>query len=218
MSQLIILTKYPTPWAVKTRLWVSIGMEQAAYVQRKCIEKLVETHMTSTVYDTHIMLRQSALKHTFCSEFGVDENVVSVQQWDDLGSIIAHAFAYWFAAGHHELIVIWSDTPLLSPLHIQMLLSPLKEWGKQLSVWPVQDGWYYAIGANDPSIQDVVQWMEYSHDQVLKQTLQRANEAWFTTRQTMPMRDCDTIEDLDWHVENDPSGRWRGVSDGVKSV
>ena len=152
MSQLILLTKYPTPWEVKTRLWKEIGMEQSAYVQRRCIEKLLKDHGSSQEYDLHILLRQSDKLDQFCEEFRVDHNRVWVQQGDSLWEIIANAFEVWFDAGHQEVVVIGSDTPLISAPVMCMLFSPLREQGLHCTLWAVEDGWYYGIGANDVAI------------------------------------------------------------------
>lgn len=201
MPTLIILTKYPTPWEVKTRLWASIWMQKAALFQRTCLHKLIQTHQQQP-YALLIWLKQPEKIKVFCEEFGIQETDVFAQQWDDLGAIMHHALSYGLSKSSSAYL-IWSDVPLISPETIIQAYSTLAR--RDTVLGPAHDGGYYLLWSKH-SIPEVITGMTYSTETVYQETCDRIEQYWYSLWVLPEMIDIDTIQALRQAAQDDASG------------
>lgn len=118
-----------------------------------------------------------------------------VQQGDDLGARMRHAFETAFAEGAKKAIVIGSDCPELTGPDIRQAFSRLDKVDVVLG--PVHDGGYYLLGMKqlEPSLFEGIEW---STESVLASTIAKI-EASGKSYTLLPERsDVDT--EADWHA------------------
>lgn len=196
---LILLCKYPIPWKVKTRLWKTIGMQKAAEFQRKCLEKLIETHSHTWKYKFLIWVAWQENIEPFCKDFWVSSLEVFAQQWNDLWQIMSHALAYWHSITR-TVCLIGSDVPVFTSDHAYKALRWLDH--HDIVVGPSDDGGYYCIGSTS-CIDEILLWMTYSTSTVCEETLNRAQQYGHSTTILHSMIDIDDLQALRDAIEDD---------------
>jgi rSAM/selenodomain-associated transferase 1 len=115
------------------------------------------------------------------------------QAGGDLGERLAAAFDdLLFAHGDHAL-VLGSDTPALTPAHLDAALRLLDRHDVVLG--PSPDGGYWCVGLTrrTPELFEGIPW---STPAVLARTLERARDAVRSVALTAPLEDLDTPTDL----------------------
>lgn len=118
---------------------------------------------------------------------------VQVQQGEDLGKKMAHAFFMEFEKGYDNIVLIGSDSPQINGTLLQEALDSLSH--KKCVIGPALDGGYYLIGFNkagfDASLFDGITW---STPSVLTQTLQKIHKD--KVYLLKELNDVDTVEDM----------------------
>ena len=186
-----IFAKPPLPGKVKTRLIPDIGAIRAARVYRYCLEY------------TLAVVKQSGLDYQiFISEASDDplfqQEDYSLQKGEDLGARMFHAFQELLNRGSHGALIIGTDCLDITSLHLQEAARSLAD--HELVLIPALDGGYTLIGctAIDPSLFDKMRW---STDQVYQQTMTNAQHLNYRTRSLEPIRDIDSLQDLEHYPE-----------------
>jgi rSAM/selenodomain-associated transferase 1 len=186
-----IFAKPPLPGKVKTRLIPDIGATRAARVYRYCLEY------------TLAVVKQSGLDYQlFVSEASDDplfqHEDYSLQKGEDLGARMFHAFQELLNRGSHGALIIGTDCLDITSLHLQEAARSLAD--HELVLIPALDGGYTLIGctAIDPSLFDKMRW---STDQVYQQTMTNAQHLNYRTRSLEPIRDIDSLQDLEHYPE-----------------
>ena len=107
---------------------------------------------------------------------------------------MAAAFAERFVAGYTECVIIGTDHPTLPAAFIEQAFAVLREPGA-VSIGPSEDGGYYLLGMNAfyPQLFD---GMTYSHDEVFRQTLERAADTAKSVQVLPEWYDVDEPETL----------------------
>jgi len=185
---LIIFAKNLELGKVKTRLAKDIGNE-AAY---KVYESLIE--------HTHAVTKNlNCKKYLFYSE-RLEENdqwegnyIKHVQQGEDLGSKMKHAFEQVFEA-HKNIVIIGSDCFELSANEILNAFEALEN--SDFTIGPAKDGGYYLLGMNAPHFY-VFENIQYSHADVAKHTIEKIRSNKHSVSLLKELSDVDTIADLD---------------------
>jgi len=191
MSQaLIMLCKYPLPGQVKTRIAADTSDQIAADIQSRMLNYIIKNHNNHIEYDLVIWLRQAQLLVQFESDYWCHHKHNFIQQWDNLGEIIDHAIKYGLQY-YDRIIIIWSDTPLITQ-------EDIIEWYKKLNeidiiVWPVTDGWYWCIGTSQV-VSKIVVPITYSTNTVLQDTIDRLNHHTLSYSLLETKTDIDTID------------------------
>ena len=137
---LIIFVKEPVPRRVKTRLGKKIGYKEAAAVYTKLL------HHTRTC-----VLQTDASRFVFYADTMPEQDVWCgaaftrfLQNGEDLGQRMKHAFNTVFELGFEHAVSIGSDCPELSP---GLLKQAFQALGNATAVLgPAQDGGYYLLG------------------------------------------------------------------------
>ena len=191
MIALGIFAKPPSPGSVKTRLIPDIGASKAAGVYRYCLEYTLE------------VARQSGLDYRlYVSEISDDallqDEEYALQRGNDLGTRMFNAMKDLLVTGTDGGIIIGSDCLDITPRHLHQAAQALAD--HELVLLPTFDGGYALIGCTriNPALFRNVRW---STDQVLKQTVANARGLDYRVRLLDPVRDIDTLQDLEKYPE-----------------
>lgn len=186
---LIVFTKNPELGKCKTRLAKTIGNKAALEVYKHLLQH------TATVTE-----QIQANKFVFYSE-SIHKNDIwndsifkkKLQQGNDLGDKMKHAFSELFQSGYEKLVIIGSDSFDVKAKHINNAFEALKT--NQCVLGPAQDGGYYLLGLNKmlPFIFENKSW---STPKLWTETLNdlKENSVVFTTLEIL--NDIDTFDDL----------------------
>lgn len=186
----IIFVKNPVRGKVKTRLAKEIGEDKALEIYKKLLQKTIETAAGVNQADRQVWYSEYADQHDFIDPLLFRKRV---QRGADLGERMENAFATLFAEGYSRVVIIGSDCPGLTTEQIGHAFTLLES--EPLVVGPARDGGYYLLGMNrlHKRLFDQVPW---STNQVLEETLKRAEAAGIRVGMLAPLYDIDTLDDL----------------------
>lgn len=149
---------------VKTRLAKDVGDEAALDIYKFLLEHTV---LVTKGLDVH--------KQVWFSD-GIEEDNLwdtsvyskKLQQGEDLGARMQHAFEAGFEQGFRNIIIIGSDLYDLETADLETAFSLLKN--KEVVIGPAADGGYYLLGMHtlEPNIFQNKQW---GTSTVLRETL-----------------------------------------------
>lgn len=199
MNTLILLTKYPLPWEVKSRLAVSIWDKKAARFQEWALQRLIKEHKNRT-YRLVIGLRQEKHKDRFSKDFWISLDDIFIQHGEKLGHIIDHALSHGLSLWT-SCIIIWSDTADIASEEIQKSFTTIAQWKTVL--WPTNDGWYWMVWSST-ALPEIFLNMEYSHPLVFNQTTDRLAAHGYTLSLVDKHVDVDTLDDLHQAAQSHP--------------
>lgn len=191
-SALIVFIRNPEKGKVKTRLAKDLGVDQAYEAYLSLLDHT--RRVASSVQARRLLFYSHFVDHH--DEW--DETVFEkyVQQGDDLGARMNHAFETAFTAHHNKAVVIGSDCPQLSKSIIDEAFSALGQYPYVLG--PAVDGGYYLLGMKAPSpfLFNNIAW---STSAVASITLARMIEASQTCYLLPELNDVDELSDwLRW--------------------
>lgn len=182
---LLIFCKAPVKGKVKTRLAKTIGEDNALKIYQQLLRKTAEAVQGLDV-DCHLWYSD----HMTAKAFQSIRAEISVQQGDDLGTRMAHAFQQGFAT-HQKVIIIGTD---LWSLQKQMIRTAIEQLDQHDAVLgPSTDGGYYLLGTRY-FIPQLFENKSWSTSTVLQDTLNdlATNKVHLLEEKT----DIDTYEDL----------------------
>ena len=188
-----LFVKTPVPGRVKTRLARDIGYEPACQVYVHLVENILQQVQLSGLPLALFFDGGNAdqLPASWCSA------AVSChpQQGYELGERMANAFRQLFDAGHQSVLLCGSDIVGVDAAYLQQASEELRQSGMVIA--PAHDGGYCLIGFTaERFAPQVFERMTWSTDQVLRQTLERCEQAGIRPVQLGMLRDIDTFEDL----------------------
>lgn len=186
---IIVLFKNPIEGKVKTRLGATIGDEKALMVYLELLEHTFKVARSVAGAQLHLFFSNfidSRLQHIG------SEDELYLQVKGSLGEKIIHAFETVHEPGD-KTIIIGSDCPGISSELIQQAFSNLDNFSIVLG--PAEDGGYYLLGLNDPD-SSLFEGINWSTDQVLKQTYQKAITSGKSVKLLITLSDVDTEDDL----------------------
>jgi rSAM/selenodomain-associated transferase 1 len=192
LPRLIVMTRFPAPGRVKTRLISALGEDGAALLHRRMAER---TLRTAGGVETPIEVE---VCYTDADEPQMrrwlgQEILLREQRAGDLGQRMHKAFRAAFAEGAPCVVVIGADSPDLDRRHLLQAFELLGE--NDLVLGPAEDGGYYLIGLRRP-IPALFEGIAWSTDRVLAQTLRITDELGLKVAQTERLFDVDRPEDL----------------------
>jgi rSAM/selenodomain-associated transferase 1 len=173
---------------VKTRLASGMGEARALEIYR---------HLTQSTYS--VLEDVLAPVWTYFSDF-IPETVNPpiaksfVQEGQDLGERMAHAFARSFELGMDKVVLIGTDCPTLQSQHLNQAFEALTD--SDLVLGPATDGGYYLIGMTRRA-DYLFEGITWSTSQVLSDTMKVASQYGLTTTLLQELDDIDTQEDWD---------------------
>lgn len=190
-----LFIKPPVPGRIKTRLARDIGDMAACSLYRAIAEHVVQQIQASgfplalffdgddpsQLPDTWKQPAYSCIR----------------QQGADLGERMVSAFKQLFADGTRQVVLIGSDIPDIDAAYLRQAFSLLADHA--LVIGPALDGGYCLIGFNQGSFSaSIFQDIPWSTDQVLERTLTAAKQACLSVGLLKPLRDIDTVDDLQY--------------------
>jgi uncharacterized protein len=182
--RLVLFTRYPVPGAAKTRLIPALGADGAAVVHKTLTERTVAT------------LRQAGQPIEICYTGGKAQDFT---EWlgGDLryvpqveGDLTDRLLAALYPA---PVIFFGSDTPNLSPAHVEAAIAALEH--NDVAIGPADDGGYYLIALAKP-YPDLFRDIRWSSEHTMADTLARAEEGGLSVTILETLHDCDRPEDL----------------------
>ncbi|MFZ1750627.1 MAG: TIGR04282 family arsenosugar biosynthesis glycosyltransferase [Saprospiraceae bacterium] len=190
----MIFIKNPVLGKVKTRLAKTVGDQKALTIYKFLLRRC-----------QNITSNGQFQKHLFYSDFvddlddwSPDIYVKHLQQGDDLGNRMEHAFERVFELSHNEsstitkTIIIGSDCPDITPNIIEKAFVALDQ--HDIVIGPTFDGGYYLLGMkkfNHQIFRDIV----WSSDSVFTATTQKADQLLLSYFLLDTLNDVDDEED-----------------------
>lgn len=182
---LIVFVKNIRLGKVKTRLAQTIGDENAFLIYKELVkitEKATQQlqNCTIQIYFSDVIIEN---KWEGCEKF--------IQQGNDLGEKMQHAFQQGFTMGYEKIVLIGSDLPDISSAIIQQGFDALNN--NDIVFGPTEDGGYYLVGMNKlhPTIFQNKPW---SNEELLKITLNELSNTKIKLLEIL--NDIDVYEDL----------------------
>jgi rSAM/selenodomain-associated transferase 1 len=181
-----ILAKAPIPGAVKTRLIPTIGAHAAAVLQERLTERAIATALAADVGPVTLWCSPDATHSTFLKLVMQQRIILKRQPEGDLGARMLAATA----AGSGPVLVIGTDCPALTELHLRGAANALRE-GNEIVIIPAEDGGYVLIGTRtpQPAIFADIAW---GTNTVLADTRTRVIEQRLMLIEQPPLWDVDT--------------------------
>ncbi len=194
---LIVFTRYPEPGKSKTRLIGAIGSEKAARLQFHMLRKALQSAENLFGRDKVIISCEGG---TICGLQALIGSgwVFSPQEKGGLGQKMHLAICSARKKNPGPVVLIGSDCPGISPDILRQAFAILKD--RDMVLGPAADGGYYLLGINSSMgsrlLEYVMDGINWGTPFVLKQTLQRIQEAGLSYGFTAELNDVDLPEDL----------------------
>lgn len=195
-TQLVIMTKFPEPGKVKTRLGASIGNEASCQLHRAMVQHLLENtlpNLTSIQVRFHVAAGSDAEVTDWLSGAHWQRQVEG-----DLGFKMQSAIEASLHEGAKKVLIIGTDCPAITPAHIEASVNALDNY--DVAFTPALDGGYVMAGVK--AIHPEMYYdMEWSTDTVLEISAERLRKAGSSVTLLEALRDIDTEADLDHAAE-----------------
>lgn len=184
---LIIFVKNPVLGQCKTRLAATVGNQIALDIYQFLLQQ------TNTISQPC-----TAVKHVYYSHY-IDENDLwdtkyfkkKLQEGNDLGARMQHAFQQGFKDGFEKIIIIGSDLYDIQTGDLEDAFIALES--NDFVVGPSEDGGYYLLGMKKMN-RELFQNKNWGTASVLKDTL--SNLPLENTALLPSRNDVDTYEDI----------------------
>jgi rSAM/selenodomain-associated transferase 2/rSAM/selenodomain-associated transferase 1 len=192
-DRLILFGRYPVPGRTKTRLIPFLGPAGAAELQRHLTEKAFQT------------AKEAAIRRGMALEICLDGGTPyktrrwmgswalhALQDGADLGQRMETAFFRAFHEGCSRVVLFGTDIPGLSASALDLAMDRLRD--SDVVLGPSTDGGYWLIGLKKSA--DLFRGIAWSSEQVLSQTLDRAENLGLSIALLDPLTDVDTMEEV----------------------
>jgi rSAM/selenodomain-associated transferase 1 len=187
LRAIAVFGRVPQPGTVKTRLIPALGAQGAADLQRHLIEStLAKAHALG---DVEVCLWLTGDTQGYAPP---PAQACALQQGDDLGARMAHAFVVTLARAR-ACILIGTDCPALTTNHLQQTFDELDR--NDVVIIPAEDGGYVLIALKTahPELFEGIQW---GGPTVMETTRARITAARLRAAYLSPLPDLDTPADL----------------------
>ncbi len=181
-----VFAKAPVAGAVKTRLVPLLGAQAAASLHAALARRALATAVAAGVGPVELWCAPDETHEFFvqcAAEFPV---ALRRQAGGDLGDRMRHAFEQAFAS-NAALVLIGSDCPALTPVHVRTAAEALRTHGA--AVAPAEDGGYVLIALAAP-VEALFERMAWGGTGVMAETRRRLNAA-------AAWRELETLWDVD---------------------
>ena len=190
---IIVMARAPRPGVGKSRLRSVLSDDACLRLQEAFLRDAVDIAIESRIGPVYLAFTPVEATPWVKREFG--PNVISfAQKGDSLGDRMLAALRRVEAAGHGPLIMIGTDSPLLTPRHLRTAMKALQR--SDVCLGPSDDGGYYLLGCHAP-IETLFDDMAWGTDVVLETTLLRSKGAGLRCELLDELYDVDTPEDME---------------------
>jgi uncharacterized protein len=192
-NRFILFGRYPVPGRTKSRLIPFLGPAGAAELQRHLTEKLFQA--------ASFVASRRGMALEICLDGGTPDKtrrwlgsraLHAPQNGCDLGQRMETAFRRAFQEGCPRAVLFGTDIPGLSAPVLEQAMDRLRD--SDVVLGPSTDGGYWLIGLKKTS--DLFRSIAWGSEQVLDQTLARAQSLRLSTVLLDPLTDVDTFEDV----------------------
>ena len=191
---LVIFGREPAPGRVKSRLASGIGADAAARIYAATLEHTLEVAKTT---GARVVL--SLAETPSGSWVKAVDAAVEIQHGSDLGERLDDAFARRFAEGEKRVVVVGSDCPWFSAMHIAEASAKLG--GADAVFGPARDGGYWLVAQRAPGLALFAR-IPWSSPDTLERTRDRIKILGRTWSELEELIDIDTAEDLEIVLED----------------
>ena len=194
-DRLVVLTRYPEPGQVKTRLIPLLGADGAAELHRQmtCHTLSIAAELRRLMPELDVVVRVEGGTPSLMQRLYGTEWVFEEQGDGDLGTRIDRAVCDAFAAGRSRVAVIGTDCPELTS---QSLRSAFRSLGaSDVVIGPACDGGYYLIGLRRIASNLFVR-MPWGTSEVFGKTVEAARQLALDVAVLPLLRDVDRPEDI----------------------
>lgn len=174
---------------VKTRIAATLGNDTALYVYKKLLQHTCT--IANTVAVDKIVFYSNYIEKD--DDWGDNSHDKQIQQGNDLGTRMEHAFMYAFEKGYEQAAIIGTDCPELSSEIINEAFTRLKEY--DLIIGPARDGGYYLLAMRS-LYKPLFKNISWSTHMVLDETLAIAKELKLSYSLLPVLNDIDDEKDL----------------------
>lgn len=197
-----LMVRVPVAGQVKTRLIPALGAEGACRLYRAMVEDLLE-QAAATGLPVHL-LSTGGTEAQLPQSWQQAVQGLTMQQGEDLGARMAHAFATAFKEAK-QVLLIGSDIPDMGTESLLSAAEALRN--NEVVLNPAVDGGYCLLGLKrGVDIAPIFHHMPWSTDQVLPLTRQRLADLGLHVHLLPPLRDIDTPADLlAYHLAPNPA-------------
>lgn len=183
---IIVFVKNIKLGKVKTRLAKTIGNQGAFEVYSELV-KITETVTQNIKTDKRIYFSESIVDSKWKNHYK------AVQEGANLGERMKNAFKKGFEDGYERIVLIGSDLPDISTIHLENAQEALHK--NNVVFGPAVDGGYYLIGLN--KLKDFIfDNKPWSEPNLLNTTLKELQENNISYSLLETLNDIDTYEDL----------------------
>jgi rSAM/selenodomain-associated transferase 1 len=190
---LLFFIKNPEKGNVKTRLASAMGDEKAVKLYKRFLLEMLSTLNKGTFLFYLCFYPEHSLKDL--KRWLGDHYLYTPQYGENLGEKMKNGFAEAFAMSFKRVVLIGSDIPDLPLEFIEEAFTSLNE--KDAVIGPSIDGGYYLIGFSDKSFSpQVFEGVPWGQETVFKKTMKLLEREGKTVHTLQPLRDIDTIKDL----------------------
>jgi len=190
MNRLAIFARVPVSGRVKTRLSPAIPLPIVAQLYRAMLADALEVVASSGTGQVSLYWDSIGEEPSDPALPGV---AIRHQRGAELGERLSSAFGELLAEPGDRAIVMGSDCPDLGPAVLVEAFAALED--RDLVLGPARDGGYYLIGLRRPA-PALFEGVSWGTDQVLGQTLGRAEGMGLRVARLAVLDDIDTPDDL----------------------
>ena len=190
---MIVYAKQPSTGYAKTRLGVTIGMNEAAGAYARLLYFYLFDLLQADLGDTRVEVAVTSPADVPFFAQAFPEFSVCSQIEGDLGQRMEASFAQAFAAGAEAVVLTGSDIPGLDSGILPLAFGALET--APLVIGPALDGGYYLLGMRAPGV-PIFDGVEWSTDLVLAQTEALARAQGLKLVYLPERFDVDTIDDF----------------------
>lgn len=191
-TAILVFAKAPVAGAAKTRLIPLLGAEGAAMLHRRLLLQALAVaaaaapgrlELWCSPDDSHPFLRAAAARH---------DAGLRVQQGDDLGARMAHAFAQSLGRWR-QVIIIGTDCPALGVAELRTAADALQH-GQDAVFVPAEDGGYALAGLSRDAPQ-LFAGIAWGGAAVMADTRRRLRDSGLRWRELATLWDVDRPDD-----------------------
>jgi rSAM/selenodomain-associated transferase 1 len=201
------MAKAPIPGTVKTRLVPPLSDAQACELYRALLLDQLDNLTGLSELDLYLAYTP-AHAAPLIESLSLPGFQYFPQRGVDLGARMNEVLAELWRRGHHRLVLIGSDLPVLRLEILREAFKYLDAPDRRAVLGPSQDGGYYLVGMNQ-AIPEIFSGMTWSHDRVLADSLVKLRELCINFALLPDWFDVDTMADIQ---------RLRGLDGSIDSA
>lgn len=185
----VVFGREPLPGQVKSRLAAGIGAEAAARVYSATLEHTLDVAKNS---GARVVLSMADVPSgPWARNLDV---MVEIQRGSDLGDRMDDAFARRFDEGEGRVVMVGSDCPWFTAIHVAKASAKLG--GVDAVLGPASDGGYWLVAQRPPGLA-MFAGITWSNSKTLEETRKRISALGGTWSELEELVDIDTPDDLE---------------------